>query len=110
MEQHLNEFHARGVEVAAISVDSPEAARKLIQSRGFHYPILSDPKAEVIRRYQVLHPKAGENGEDIARPAEFLVDSKRTIIWENLTESIIVRARPNAVLEAIDKLLGKQGR
>jgi hypothetical protein len=38
------------------------------------------------------------------------VDSKRTIIWENLTESIIVRARPNAVLEAIDKLLGKPGR
>jgi peroxiredoxin len=110
MEQHLNEFHARGIEIAAISVDSPEASRKLIQSRGFHYPILSDPKAEAIRSYGVLHPKAGENGQDIARPAEFLVDSKGTIVWENLTEDLRVRARPGIILEAIDRLLGKEGR
>jgi hypothetical protein len=43
-------------------------------------------------------------------PAEFLVDSKGTIVWENLTENLRVRARPGIILEAIDKLLGKEGR
>lgn len=107
MEQHLSEFQSRHIAIAAVSVDSPEVSRKLIQSRGFHYLFLSDPKAEVIRRYGVLHPKGGEDGQDIARPGEFLVDSKGTIVWENLTDDLRVRARPEAVLEASDRLLGK---
>jgi peroxiredoxin len=65
---------------------------------------LSDPKAEVIRRYGVLHPGAGENGRDIARPAEFLVDSAGVIRWVNLTDDIRVRARPEIVLREIDDL------
>ena len=103
-EQHLNEFHDKGVEVVAISVDSPEESRKLCQARGYTFPFLSDPKTEVIRQYGVLHPKAGEDGRDIARPAEFLVDAAGTIRWVNLTGDIRVRARPEAVLAAL-KLL-----
>jgi len=98
-EQHLDELHAHGIEVAAISVDSPEESRKLSDAKGYKFPILSDPKAEVIRSYGVLHPKAGENGQDIARPAEFLVDSAGKIRWMNLTEDIRVRARPQVVLQ-----------
>ena len=104
-EQHLTEFHARGVEIVAISVDSNQDSRSLCASQGYTFPFLSDPKAEVIRRYDVLHPRAGEHGQDIARPAEFLVDAGGVIRWVNLTENIRVRARPQAVLKAIDNLL-----
>ena len=100
----MNEFRARGVEIAAISVDSNKDSRQLCASRGYTFAFLSDPKAEVIRRYGVLHPRGGADGHDIARPAEFLVDASGTIRWENLTESIRVRARPDAVLKAIDDL------
>lgn len=103
-EQRINEFHQRGVEVIAISVDSPAESQKLCQSRGYTFPFLSDPKAETIRQYGVVHPKGGEEGRDIARPAEFLVDATGTIRWENLTEDIRVRARPELVLAAIDRL------
>ncbi|PYK05989.1 MAG: hypothetical protein DME67_03745 [Verrucomicrobia bacterium] len=68
---------------------------------------MSDPKAEVIRRYDLLHRGAGPKGRDIARPAEFLIDSSGIIRWVNLTENIAVRARPEQVLEAFDH--GKQG-
>lgn len=104
-EQRLNEFHARGVEIVAVSVDSNQDSRTLCASRGYTFPFLSDPKAEVIRRYGVLHPRGGEDGHDIARPAEFLVDASGTIRWVNLTGNIRVRARPEAVLKAIDNLL-----
>lgn len=103
-EQRLNEFHRRGFEVVAISVDAPAESRKLCQSRGYTFPFLSDPAAETIRRYGVLHPKGGEDGKDIARPAEFLVDAAGTIRWVNLTEDFRVRARPESVLAAIDRL------
>jgi peroxiredoxin len=100
----LNEFHDRGVEVVAISVDSPAESQRLCQSKGYSFPFLSDPNAEVIRQYGVLHPKGGEDGKDIARPAEFLVDSGGVIRWANLTDDFRVRARPDAVLEAINRM------
>ena len=104
IEKRLSEFHDRGVEVVAISVDSPGESLKLCQSKGYSFPFLSDPNAQVIRKYGVLHPKGGEDGKDIARPAEFLIDAAGTIRWVNLTDDIRVRARPEAVLRAINQL------
>jgi len=57
----------------------------------------------VIRRYDLLHRGAGPKGADIARPAEFLIDSTGTIRWVNLTENIAVRARPEQVLESFEQ-------
>lgn len=88
----------------AISVDSPEDSRKLREQAGYTFPFLSDPKAEVIRRYDVVHAGAGTNGEDIARPAEFLIDSSGTVRWVNLTENYWVRARPEQIVEAAKAL------
>jgi peroxiredoxin len=62
--------------------------------------------ADVIRHYGVLHPKAGEDGRDIARPAEFFVDSAGIVRWENLTDDLRIRARPELVLKAIESLPG----
>ncbi len=102
----MSEFHNQGVEVVAISVDSPAESQKLCQSRGYTFPFLSDPNAQVIRQYGVLHPRGGEDDKDIARPAEFLVDAAGAIRWVNLTDDIRVRARPEAVLGAISQLGG----
>ena len=66
----MNDFHQRHIEIAAISVDSTVDSRKLSEAKGYTFPVLSDPNAEVIRRYGLLHPKGGEDGQDIARPAE----------------------------------------
>ena len=108
-ERRLADFRARGVAVVAISVDSCADSRQLCQSRGYTFPFLSDPKAEVIRRFGVLYPRAGMNDQDIARPAEFLVDATGTIRWVNLTDDIRVRARPDNVLKAIDAVLPASG-
>lgn len=90
--------------VVAISVDSNEDSRRLCRSQGYTFPLLSDSKAEVIRRYGVLHPGAGPGEKDIARPAEFLVDSRGIVRWVNLTGDIRVRARPEQVLREIDRI------
>src|SRR6266516_6596412 len=101
-QQKLSEFDARGIRVVGISVDPPDINRRQSQKLGYTFPLLSDPKAEVIRRYDVLHPGAGPKGADIARPAEFLIDSNGVVRWVNLTESIVVRARPEQVLQAFE--------
>ena len=88
----------------AISADTSEASRDLCQKAGYTFTFLSDPKAEAIRRYDLVHAGAGENGQDIARPAEFLLDSKGIVRWVNLTENYWVRARPEQILEAAKML------
>jgi peroxiredoxin len=103
-QQRLSEFDARGVRVVCISVDPPEINRGQSQKLGYTFSLLSDPKAEVIRRYDVLHPRAGPKGVDIARPAEFLIDSNGIVRWVNLTENIAVRARPEQVLDTLSQL------
>ena len=96
--------------MVAISVDPPEINRRQRQKLGFTYMFLSDPKPEVIRRYDVLHAGAGPKGTDIARPAEFLIDPAGVIHWVNLTENIAVRARPKQVLKAFDEMAGRAPR
>lgn len=93
-----------GIRPVAISVDSPEINRDLLPQVGYTFAFLSDPKAEVIRRYDLLHAGQGIGGQDVARPAEFLLASDGTVRWVNLTENYWVRARPEEILQAAQLL------
>jgi peroxiredoxin len=88
----------------AISVDAPDVSAELCRRAGYTYTFLSDPNAEVIQRYDLLHPGGGVNGQDIARPAEFLLDSSGVVRWVNLTEDFRVRAMPEEMLKAAKAL------
>jgi peroxiredoxin len=88
----------------AISVDSSEQSRNLREQSGYTFTFLSDPNADVIRRYDLIHAGAGEGGRDIARPAEFLVDSSGIVRWMNMTENYWIRARPEQIMEAAKTL------
>jgi peroxiredoxin len=104
IEQSLDKLNEAGIRPVAISVDPPDVSHNLAQQQGYTFPLLSDQKLEAIRRYDLVHAGAGENRQDIARPAEFLLDSTGTVRWINLTENYWVRARPEQVLE-VSKLL-----
>ena len=109
-QHHLAEFEQRGIKIAAISVDPVETNLRHSKKMGYTFSFLADPDAEVIRRYDVLHPKAGPKGQDIARPAEFLLDPSGTVEWRNLTGDAAVRARPQQVLKTFDEQNGKTAR
>ena len=103
-EQRLSDFNARGIRIVAISVDPSAVTKHHAEKQGYTYTFLSDPKAEVIRRYDLLHSGGAPDGSDISRPAEFLLDSTGTVRWINLTEDIRVRARPEQVLSVAEGL------
>ncbi len=100
----MDKFTEAGIRPVAISVDAPEVSRDLCQKAGYTFTFLSDPKVETIRRYDLVHAGQGINGQDIARPAEFLLDSSGTVRWLNLTENLWVRARTEQMLEAAKAL------
>jgi len=103
-QDQIGRFDALGVRVLAVSVDRPEINQEHRRKLGLTYSLLSDANAETIKRYDLLHAGAGQNGADIARPGEFLVDSSGTIRWVNLTESLAVRLRPEQALRAAQEL------
>lgn len=107
-QQNLEKFTARGVTLVAVSVDPEDVTRKLSEKQGYTITFLSDTKAEVIRRYDLLHA-GGFGGADIARPAEFLLDADGKVLWLNLTESYKVRSRAEEILKVMDALASNSG-
>ena len=88
-----------------ISVDTPEQTRvHMVQEAGYSFTFLSDPTLETIRRYDLVHANELASGRDIARPAEFLIDSSGIIRWRMITENFFRIARPEQVLEAAKTL------
>ena len=100
----MEEFNKAGIRPVAISVDSPEVSSKLKVGSGLTFTFLADPGVEAIRRFDLVHSGGGIDGQDISRPAEFLLDAAGTVRWVNLTENYWVRARPEQVLEAAKAL------
>jgi peroxiredoxin len=104
-QKALPKFDARRIRVIGVSVDSPEESENLRKSQGYTFPILSDANRNVIKRWDLVHSHGGHathDGEDIARPAEFLIDSAGKVRWVNLTDDFVVRARPEQALAAFD--------
>ncbi len=40
----------------ALSIDAPEVAARTASKVGLHFPLLSDPSAQVIRQYRMFNP------------------------------------------------------
>ena len=89
----------RNTRVAVVSVDSVEENKRVATKHGFEFSLLSDPDLTVIDLFGVRHPKGGVTGDDIARPAVFIVNAEGKITWKNLTSNWRVRIRPETILE-----------
>lgn len=103
MQGSLEDLRARNVRVVAISVDSPAVSRKHAARQGYTFPILSDEKLDVLRKYDLLH-EAGFRGADISKPAEFLLDADGVVVWRNLTDDYKVRLTADHLRKKLDAL------
>ena len=100
----LNQFQSRGARIVAISVDPAEVTRKHAAKQGYTFTFLSDANAEVIRRYDLLHPGGGIDGANIARSAEFVLDSSGTVRWAYTAQGDNVRPTGAKVLSVLEQL------
>ncbi|SRR5260370_19033847 len=100
LAQRASDFEKLGVKVVAISVDDQEHAHdvwdKAAQKK---VVVLSDPGAEVIRKYGLLHA-AGHRDQDIALRTTLLIDPRGMEKWRRVSESV-----PD--IPTVDETLGK---
>jgi peroxiredoxin len=84
----------------AISVDAPEESADLCRKAGYTYTFLRSQCGGHPALRASAYRRGGVNAHDIARPAEFLLDSSGIVRRVNLTEDLRVRATPEDMLKA----------
>jgi peroxiredoxin len=86
--QHKADFDNLDTELIGISVDDREHAHKVFDEAGHGaFRILSDPGAEVIRQYGLLHSK-GHGDEDIAIRATIFIDKNGKEVFRRVSETV----------------------
>ena len=89
----------------AITVDPPDKSREIAEAYDLNFPILSDVGAETIRAYGVVHRDGDPlSGEDIARPATFVLDREGRVVSSHLPRNWRIRPRPDRLLDELSKI------
>lgn len=101
LQSRIQDIRGTGAELVAISVDSVDENRRVVNKLDLGFPILSDPDATAITDYGLLHSGGGIGGTNIARPATLLIGPDGVVRWRQLTDNWRVRVRPEQVIEAI---------
>jgi peroxiredoxin len=104
LEAHYDEFAKRHTRVVAVSVDSLDDSRKTQQDFP-HLAVVADHDHKLVDAIAVLHPGAGEHGEDVAVPTTILVDKYGVVRLLFRPTNVASRLSASEVLAAVDKNL-----
>jgi peroxiredoxin len=89
----MDALRTRGVAIAGVVVDPPEANAELARQAKLDYPILSDA-------YALRHAGGGPDGQDVSHAASVLVDGAGIVRWTAVTRNFRVRPTPSDVLSS----------
>lgn len=104
--QRKADFDAQNAEVVAVSIDDDAHSRKVWEDVAHkNVIVLSDPGANVIRQYGLLHSK-GHGGEDIALRATLIVDENGREVFRRVSSSVPDVRSSNEILAELKKLHG----
>ena len=93
-------FSGAGLPVVAISVDSAEQNRSMVEKLLLPFPVLSDPEGEVIKAYDVWNPNEG----GVARPSLFLVRRDGSVAWSYVGEDFADRPVDEDLFHSVEEV------
>jgi alkyl hydroperoxide reductase subunit AhpC len=99
----LNEQEKERVQILAVSIDTHDLSKKLIeklQSRSpgrYDFPILEDKNHRVIDRYGILNP----DGKGWPHPATYVIDPEGIVRWKFVEVDYTKRPTNEQILLAL---------
>jgi peroxiredoxin len=99
--REYEEFDKRGAQVAGISVDPPGNNARMVGKLLIPFPLLSDPRGELIKRYGLWDEEEG-----VAVPSILVVDRSGEIRYRYSGSDFADRPSDEAVFAALDGLDG----
>ena len=100
----MSEVERAGIEVIAVSPDPNEQSQRLAQGLRPGYRFIPDRDLSLTRRWGLVHPRGGPEGEDIPRPATVVLDREGVVRWFSVSGNFQVRPDPGDVLRAVRAL------
>ena len=85
MQEAKKRFESRGIKLAAMSYDNAEILKEFGARFKIEYPLLSDPRSEVIKSFGLVDPDNGPNNlpdyakKDMALPGFIYVDRRGVV-------------------------------
>ena len=106
LNDRIFDIEKRGYSLVGISYDQPTVQADFITQRGIKYTLLSDPKSEIIDRYNLRDPqyKEGSRAYGVPRPIIFILDRNGTIRTKLYEETYTKRPPVELVIENLDKI------
>jgi len=102
--QHAGDFEQAKARLVAISVDDQEHAHLVWDKQaGRRFVILSDPGAQVIRQYGLLH-QHGKGDIDIALRTTFVIDENGRERWRKVSATIPEIPKAAEVLQQLREM------
>jgi peroxiredoxin len=100
----LSEAERAGVEILGLSPDSNAQSQKMAERLRLGYRFVADRDLAVTRRYGLVHPSGGAQGQDVPRPATVVIDRDGVVRWFSVSTNYQVRPDPGDVLRAVRAL------
>ena len=100
----MSEIERTGVQIIAISPDRNEQSQRFAEGLRLAYRFVSDRDLTVTRRYGLVHPRGGSEGQDVPRPATVVLDRNGVVRWFSVTANFQVRPDAADVLRAVRAL------
>jgi peroxiredoxin len=100
----VSDAERAGVEILAVSPDPNERSQQVAEGLRLGFRFLADRDLAVTRRWGLVHPGAGPDGQDVPRPATIVLDRDGVVRWFSVSRNYQVRPDPDEVLRAVRAL------
>ena len=104
LRDSLDQLRDLGANVVGISVDGPFANKFFTQNRHLNFPVLSDYKRDVIKKYGiVMKDLAALKDYNAAKRSVFLLDENGKVIYRWVSDNPLVEPNYNEIKDALKK-------
>jgi peroxiredoxin len=104
LRDSLDQLRDLGANVIGISVDGPFANKFFVQNRHLNFPVLSDYKRDVIRKYGILMKNlASLKDYDAAKRSVFILDENGKVIYKWVSDNPLVEPNYNEIKDVLKK-------
>jgi len=104
LRDSLDQLRDLGANVVGISVDGPFANKFFIQNRHLNFPVLSDYKRDVIRKYGIVMKDLGGLKEyNAAKRSVFILDENGSVIYRWVSDNPLVEPNYDEIKDTLKK-------
>jgi hypothetical protein len=100
LQTHLSEFNKRGLNLAAISYDSPQILASFAARRAITFPLLSDSNSTVIRAFGIFNETipVASSARGVPHPGVYVLDSSNKVTAKYFEDNYAERVTASDIL------------